>query len=285
MKVFGVGKNQLTYLKTDFALKKLESEQPHLHDNQRFYIEYIIDKQSFRTVKELYFIVDVGADVINQFTSTIEIKEDPFEHISSFVLNKKKQWEPKKGEIKLFCSHYGRQYKLLAKKQYDISKHIGEYPPQPVNIRVSKQISVEFTIQMVPADPKAHQDLFFAANKLDARWHRNTSEVVKRVTYQEAPGAGQDAEIKDDGKQEDKKEQEGGNFVPILENKNQLEKIDEQEAEHLTDPSIHNQENILKDLDLKDDEDDEDMNDTVRKDGKVQMAFQEESEDKVENQV
>lgn len=89
--------------------------------------------------------------------------------MSNFILNKKFEWLPKSCEFKLYCSKKGKKFSKVGEKKYDVTAHIGQVDSAPVELQISKDISLSFKINILPACPKLHRNLFEAANEADKK--------------------------------------------------------------------------------------------------------------------
>jgi len=85
---------------------------------------------------------EVGAEA----NKIVNMKDEKFEGVASFVLDKNFEWQRKKCFFKVYCSEHGKKHKKLGEKQHEVSQYISSFDDEPVSLQISKDIAITFKI-------------------------------------------------------------------------------------------------------------------------------------------
>ena len=94
--MFGGGKSQISYLKFDLEILTLQCPNPDRFDNQNFYAKFVIGKQEFKTTPVMF--KENGGEA----KKILELENQKFEGVASFVLDKNFEWQNKKCWFKIY---------------------------------------------------------------------------------------------------------------------------------------------------------------------------------------
>ena len=112
----------------------------------------------------------------------VELKDQKFEGVASFVLDKNFEWQRKKGFFKVYCSEHGKKFKKLGEKQHDVSQYISSFDDDPVELQVTKDVAITFRMELTIADPNQHKDLFVAANKVEMKDADSNDIIIDKLS-------------------------------------------------------------------------------------------------------
>jgi hypothetical protein len=119
-----------------------------------------------------------GADA----KKVVNMTDQKFEGVASFVLDKNFEWQRKKCWFKLYCSEHGKKHKKLGEKQHEASQYISSFDDEPVTLSITKDISISFRMSLSIADPNQHKNLFQAANAVESRDSITGAAIIDKLS-------------------------------------------------------------------------------------------------------